>query len=130
MLGEYLRAASARPWEWGAHDCCCFPADWVLGQTGVDPLAQWRGYSTAREAYQLIKDAGGLSELWAIGLEKVGILTATPAIGDVGVIKAQSESGMDEIGGIFTGDRWAFVGSNGLSCVPSDERAIVAVWTI
>src|SRR5690606_35402004 len=82
-LGEYLRAAGTRRWEWGAWDCCAFPAGWVMECGYSDPMALWRGtYASEAEAKALIEEAGGLVELWAIALGALPVVEE-PRAGDV-----------------------------------------------
>ena len=66
-LNETVRAALARPFAWGTHDCATFAADCVLAMTGADPAARWRGtYATALGAQRaLFHD--GLWDLAALG---------------------------------------------------------------
>lgn len=83
-----------------------------------DPMARWRGkYSTEQEARQLIKEAGGLSLLWMLGMIDVGLPEPDAArIGDVGVVTVMGEQGVEAVGAIFTGKRWSMRSPNGLFC--------------
>ena len=127
-LGEYLRLAGGRRWEWGAWDCCAFPAGWVMECGHPDPMALWRGrYASEAQAQGLIDEAGGLADLWAIGLGALPEPDA-PIAGDVAVCLVGSAGGLAENGGIFTGERWAFLGSRGLICSSVDPGRIVRVW--
>lgn len=47
-LAAYLEPLRARPFGWGAHDCCTFTGGGVEAMTGEDPMPEFRGrYSTA-----------------------------------------------------------------------------------
>lgn len=61
---EHVDAWRARRWKWGVSDCCTFAADWVLSQTGADPMADLRGtYSSRMSAESVIAEHGGLKAL-------------------------------------------------------------------
>lgn len=94
-LTRYIRDAMRRPFEWGAHDCCLFPADWVLRVTGIDPAADWRGgYTDEEGARRLVEAAGGLPSLFARGMG--------PAIG-LGAHVAVLDAPEGPTGGIVSG---------------------------
>lgn len=128
MLGEYLRAACAKPWKTGVEDCCTFPAGWALTWGRGDPMAEWRGrYSTDEEAATLIADAGRLVELWQRGLASIDVWGVNePIAGDVGVIVALGMDRQPEhVGAIWTGRRWAFRAPAGVCFASAD---VVRVW--
>lgn len=88
LLATYLRDAGGRAFEWGAHDCFTFAANWIALRHGIDPLAPWRGrYSTARGAQRHIMRGGGsLVAAASTPLEAAGFVsTDAPIPGDVGV---------------------------------------------
>lgn len=111
-LGEYLRDAAATPWADGAHDCTAWPARWAgidlpadyaLGDRKlVDAWAEWIGDRLAR--------------------------VDAPQAGDVGVVECIGEDGPSQIGGIFTGRRWAFLTPRGLACVSIAPDHIKGIW--
>jgi len=129
-LADYLHAAGGKSFAPGTHDCCTFPGDWVRAQTGVDPIQRWRGrYDTQEGAEALIEAAGGLVNLWAIGMiDALCPEVDEPQEGDVGVILVLGENGPVENGGIFTGRRWAFVAPRGLFISSIDPAHIVRAW--
>lgn len=49
--------------EWGRHDCALFAADMVLAVTGVDPAADLRGHTSARQALRVLRSHGGPAAL-------------------------------------------------------------------
>lgn len=58
-LAAYLEPLRARPFEWGAHDCCTFTAGAVEAMTGVDPMPEFRGsYSTATGSARALRRIG------------------------------------------------------------------------
>lgn len=65
-LNEAVEAHQAMPFAWGSSDCVCFASDCAKAITGVDFLAEFRGYTTEDEALALIKREGGLEA----GLDK------------------------------------------------------------
>ncbi|NML11306.1 hypothetical protein HHL08_14315 [Sphingobium sp. AR-3-1] len=48
--------------------------------------------------------------------------------GDVGVVHVVTPQGADEIGGIYTGDKWALLTGKGLAFVRLPESNVIAVW--
>lgn len=59
-LAACVAAARARPFEWGAHDCCLFAADCIQAMTDVDVAADFRGkYATAKGAAKAMKKFAG-----------------------------------------------------------------------
>lgn len=100
-----------------------FPGDFVRTWGLGDPVAEWRGrYSTEQEARRLIRDAGGLVELWQRGLASIGVDGVNePREGDVGVIRAIGLDRTEEhIGAIWTGRRWAFMTEGGVAFASAD----------
>lgn len=127
MLADYLRAAAARPFAFGSHDCCTFPGDWVLAQTGFDPVAKWRGrYDSEEGARNFILSAGGIAMLWADGLDGIAQETSAPQAGDIGII----EMPCGEAGGIFTGKRWAFLSNRGVHYASIEPQAVQVIWCL
>lgn len=101
-LGEYLATARLKPWAWGVHDCCAFPARWAGA-----PLPD---YSNEAEAEAMLRNSGGLLSLFARAAAGVAEPVETQLSGDVGVIELITVNGEPvEVGAIFTGRRWAFV---------------------
>lgn len=121
-LGDYLAAARSKPWEWGAHDCCAFPARWA----GL-PLP---GYSSEAEAEAMLHGAGGLVPLVerAAGGRAEPVELGSLEPGDVGVIELPAaDLTMVECGAVWTGKRWAFVpASGGIAAVSAP--VVLKVW--
>lgn len=129
-LGEYLKSAGERRWKWSEHDCCTFAADWAIQCGHVDPMIRWRGsYSTADEAQALIEEAEGLANLWALAFSGYPE-PDEPRAGDVGVCCVMGEDGLTANGGIFTGERWAFLAPRGVHFTPIESRHVVKVWRL
>lgn len=130
MVGEYLRAATRGIHEWGRHDCCLWPADWVLHKRGFDPAAQWRGrYDSQDAALAFVAQAGGMVAMWdgVLGqLER----TNDPADGDVGVIIVHGPDGPVANGGIFADRRWSFLAPAGLFRAAIDPQFVLAAWHV
>lgn len=111
-LGEYLLSAARTPWKDGEHDCSAWPARWA----GI-PLPE--DYATHGRP---------LSEVWA---EVIGdrLLPAEEAqAGDIGVVRVLTTNGESEIGGIYTGDKWALLTAKGLATVRLRAANVIAVW--
>jgi len=57
---EYLRTNAHAPFAWGTNDCCLFPANVILANTGVDIASDFRGkYTDEASAFALIKSVTG-----------------------------------------------------------------------
>jgi hypothetical protein len=133
-LGEYLREAAAKPWEWGVHDCCRFVAEWVVLCGRPDPMAiVWsdpeRSYDSEFGALRTIAAGDGLEALWTEGMSYVGVAMldrgAAPVAGDVGIVVRATECGTDEAAGIYSGERWVTLGLRGIVSSPAE---IVKAW--
>lgn len=124
-IGEYIKEAASKPWQWGVHDCCTFAGDWMQIKTGVDPVAHWRGrYDDEQGAIDFIVKAGGIEVLWAQGLEGLAECTDDPVMGDVGIIETLG----GHIGAIYMGKRWAFLSERGVHHIHIDDYQIVKAW--
>lgn len=105
------------------------PAQWAIDNGRADPMAQWRGaYDTEEGALVLIRDAGGLNELFRCGMASAGIpeRRGDPQVGDIGVLHA----GDTQAGAIFTGKRWAMVAQRGLAVASVEPEAVSAAWSV
>jgi hypothetical protein len=128
-LAGFLREATARRFEYGAHDCALFCADWVRLRKGVDPAAAWRGhYQTALGSARLIKRHGGLVALFDAYLSEAGAVRyASLRRGDVAIV----ESGGALVSGVVTDPCIACLGvERGVVIRHRDLVSFVAVWSI
>ncbi|MHC2020381.1 DUF6950 family protein [Methylobacterium sp. CM6247] len=124
-LAEHLRTGALEPFAWGVADCCLFPSDWILAQTGIDAAAPLRGrYRTPLGAARHIKRRGGFVRMVSDLMAAAGFLeTDNPQPGDVGVIHLGDGLAF----AIRTRVGWASKSLSGLGCGPF--RHVVA-WTI
>jgi hypothetical protein len=111
-LGEFLLEGSRTPWKDGVHDCTAWPARWAGIPLPCD-------YSTHGRP---------LSEIWGDWIGDRLALVIEPEAGDIGVVHVVTPQGSDEIGGIYTGDKWALLTSKGLAFVRLPEDNVIAVW--
>jgi hypothetical protein len=127
-LGEFLKANLDRSWQAGVWDCASLPAAWVMECGYGDPMAAWRGlYDTEEAAQRLIRDAGGLTSLFAEGLSTVGIdKPGDPVSGDIAVLNVMTE----QAGAIWTGRRWALAGLNGLVFATVNPAHVERIWHV
>jgi len=123
-FAELVDSSRARPFEWGAHDCCLWAASAVDAITGRDPGAQWRGaYTDARGALDLLEGIGDL--------EGAGALTGKPIpignafVGDVGLVTWPD--GTESLA-VCSGHDWMCAGDAGLIRLPID--AARAAWGV
>ena len=121
QLIDFIEGRRGRPFSWGDNDCAMFAADWVLKQTGIDPLAPFRGrYSTAAGSVRALRRYG-TGELISTWTSSVGAPLASVRLamrGDV-VAKAMGEAG-DAIG-IVVDHRAVFVAPNELRFEPVES---------
>jgi hypothetical protein len=115
-LGEYIKAAMQKPFEWGVHDCGSFCGEWM----GITIPA----YKTGDQADDLIKKHGGLAELYDFAIGEAAQLIDEPIAGSVGVIKV----GGIEVGGIYSGERWIIFGDKGMRAIPHSPLHVEAMW--
>ena len=123
-LGEYIKAATGRKFEWGNHDCSTFCAHWVFSNTDYDPMGDiWGRYDDEQSARDFILQNGGLLELWA---KNMGVYTSSPIEGAIGVLDIAGEHMM----GIFTGERWIILMESGIKAIRLPSAKIVRAWNI
>lgn len=78
LLAEEIKAARARPFSWGVHDCCAFAATVVAQMTGRDFMVDFPDYQDEAGAEAIIQQHGGVEGI------------ATRCLGDpIPVLKAQ-----------------------------------------
>lgn len=111
-LGDYLVQASRTPWKDGEHDCSAWPARWA----GI-PLPD--DYATHGRS---------LADVWADVIGDRMTRVDKPSAGDIGVVRVVTPHGEDEIGGIFTGEKWALLTDRGLAIVRLPVSNVIAVW--
>jgi hypothetical protein len=128
MIAPFLRAQSALPFQWGAHDCATFLADWVCARSGIDPAARTRGtYETEDGARRHFDGFGGLARAVGREMKAAGFrLVRDPRPGDVGVIHVPGEL----VCAVWTGRRWVFRRESGIAGVAGALARPVAVWGV
>lgn len=58
VLRAELHRHRDRPFEWGVSDCATMFADAVLSMTGVDPIEEYRGYTSEAGALRMLAKSG------------------------------------------------------------------------
>lgn len=117
-------SARARPFEWGAHDCCLWAASAVGAITGSDPGSQWRGsYTTPRGALDVLEGLGGLEGAGAMTGKSIAVALAF--VGDVGLVTWPD--GVESLA-VCSGHDWMCAGDSGLIRLPLD--AARAAWGV
>jgi len=122
--GDFVRSMVAKPWgwnDWDAPDCCVYIARWCIERGNDNPMNFTQDlYHDENSAYRLIVRHGGLVPLWTRGMIDAQIPEADePILGDVGVIEAITEDGLNEACGIYLGDKWAVRTPNGMLFSPA-----------
>lgn len=87
-LIEFLKAETARPFQWGNNDCSLLLANWWRANHGADPADWLRGtYSTAEQKDAVLLQHRGLQRLVTAIAKRAGASrTAAPSTGDFGLI--------------------------------------------
>lgn len=128
-LHDYIAAARKKEFAYGAWDCCLFAADWVLELTGTDYAAELRGYSSMKDAYEILARYGSME---AMVTQLLGVDAGHPAFaqrGDIVLMKDHpSLGGAPEGLGICHGLHSAFPRAKGLIMIRTLEAA--AFWKI
>lgn len=129
VLGQYIRDGAASPYD----DCTVWVADWVLLQTGQDPMAEWRGAYSNRFGYlRLLRRQGGLGLCAARGLASIGARQIDPSEaqpGDVGLVSILLASGaIDSAMGIRGCYAWLLKTTTGICRYPTSHA--LAAWSI
>jgi hypothetical protein len=81
-LTAYLLHAERVPFRYGVQDCGLFVAGAILAMTGVDTVAELRGYTNRTQAFQRIADVCGqpTMEAAAVYLAKLHGLPEVPVL--------------------------------------------------
>ncbi len=127
LLKAFLAERAGRAWAPGRNDCALFIADWVLEQTGIDPVAWARGtYRSIDEG--LAKCAQpGLVRAVGRALRRAGLgLIRTPAVGDVAMVVFAGRACC----AIRTERRFALYDEAGLNLVPAIAVRVIAAWRV
>jgi hypothetical protein len=93
-LSAFVCERYRTPFVWGLNDCCLFAADAVVAITGEDPAKDLRGYSTALQAYRIVKAHGGMAAM-ATALLGPQISPLMANVGDVVLVDME---GRDALG--------------------------------
>lgn len=94
-LSEYLLRAARTPFRYGVQDCGLFVAGAIEAMTGIDVVADLRGYSNRREAFARIEALCGSPTMEAAAI----FLAARSGIEEVPVLRAQRGDAMMLRGG-------------------------------
>lgn len=111
LLADELRAADARPFSFGVHDCCAFAARVVAAMTGRDLMAQFPAYDSDEGAQAILMAHGGMAGIWTHCLGEP-IAVAYAQRGDV--VMMPTERG--DAAGICLGSQAAFAAPVGVAC--------------
>jgi len=122
MIGEYIKAASAKQFSWGIHDCSTFCADWRVSLGYADPMADIRGqYHDEASGLGLIYEGGGLLKLWS---DRMPEPDKNPIAGAVAVVSLRGE----ELMALYSGERWIFLMDSGIRALNLPSDKILRVW--
>lgn len=101
------------------------PADWCASLGHPDFAAAWRDIVDPALCESVPENAGGLLNLWELGIGSALPEVATPLqAGDIAIVTA---FGL-EAGAIWTGERWAIRGQRTMHWIAADGAVIVKAW--
>lgn len=123
-LAAFVEAKRAAPFGWGSHDCVTMAAAWIEEATGIDPVADIRGWDDALSAARTIEALGGLRQAVTDRLgPEIG-----PAFAQRGDIVLHEETERPGLG-VCVGELFAApLDEGGVVLVPMD-RAVCA-WRV
>jgi hypothetical protein len=123
-LQAHIDAYADRPIVWGECDCSRWVGAWIEAERGEPlPLPPYAGEAEGRA---LMARTGGLQALWERIALRTGLpVTATPQLGDVGLIATRA------------GPVGAIVATNGICALRTQAsitylrpRAFLKTWTV
>src|SRR5947209_4628702 len=89
-LRLFIRDGAGRPFDWLTCNCGFWACDWIKLVSGVDPVAEFRGFPTATGFRRFVAKAGG-NEAFSRAIAARAALQETeePKIGDVGLVETE-----------------------------------------
>lgn len=123
LLAAYIDQRSAMPFAWGSNDCCTFAADGVQAITGLDPMADLRGYGGALQAQRILRNGG----LMALVSDRLG-WQLPPQFAHRGDVVLVPMSGDQQFLGLCMGSSFAAPGPDHMVIGPMSTA--LACWPI
>lgn len=123
QLAAQVAAAQAMPYQIGVHDCLRFSCQCIAAMTGVDFWPAFAGYTSRREAVEVLARHGETLEAAAakvIGVQPGPVLAARR--GDLVTFKDKYGEHL----GVCTGSHVAVLGHTGLVFVRLDHAGLGA----
>lgn len=121
QLAAQVAAAQSKPYQIGVHDCLRFSCQCISAMCGVDFWPHFAGYTTRREAVEVLAKHGATLEAAAakvIGVPPSPVLSARR--GDVLVFHDKYGEHL----GVCTGSQVAVLGHKGLEYVRLDHSGL------
>lgn len=112
-LWQVVAAASGRPFEWGAHDCCTFAATAIDAMCDTDYREQLAAHYHDRTTAAAFIEASGGIEL-AVSSFLGDLRPGLPQRGDIALVETQHGRGV----GVALGTTIAVPGDAGLEQYP------------
>lgn len=127
-LAPFLAANGARPWAWGAVDCCMVLADWALANGHGDLRAPFRGaYADEAGCLAIVVQRGGVLPIVSDGCARIGLIqTEIRVPGVIGVIGSLTVP-TRQWGALWDGARWLVRDAEGFT--PVTARAL-GIWSV
>jgi hypothetical protein len=122
-LDAFVRDRAGMPFAWGSNDCCLFAAAGVEALTGERPMPHLRGYTTAREALEILKAHGGLQAFASAALGPA-IPPQLARIGDVVMVRTEDAEAL----AICNGQTVIAAGEHGLIAFPMKQA--LCAWRV
>jgi len=89
-LRQFVAWSSARKFDWLVCNCGFWACDWIVAETGKDPVARYRGrFKTEAGFRRFVGRHGGTEGFSRMVAAKAGLeVTDEPVAGDVGLVLA------------------------------------------
>jgi hypothetical protein len=115
-LPDYIAARLSTPFKWGESDCIHLTIGWTSIVSGRDWLADFAPWKSKREAFQRMRQHGGLAKLFDANFQSIEPNFATD--GDIALIGTTTY--------LFVGRHIVSVGDDGLMF--QDRSKAVRAW--
>lgn len=121
QLAAQVAAAQAKPYEIGVHDCLRFSCQCIAAMTGVDFWPVFAGYTSRREAVEVLARHG--QTLQAAAAKVIGVAPAPVLAARRGDLLVYQDK-YGEHFGVCTGSQVAVLGHKGLEFVRLDHSGL------
>lgn len=123
QLAAQVAAAQAKPYQIGVHDCLRFSCQCIAAMTGQDFWPQFAGYTSRREAVEVLARHG--QTLQAAAAKVIGVAPSPVLAARRGDLLVFHDKYGEHLG-VCTGSHVAVLGHKGLEFVRLDHPGLQA----